>query len=232
MKDLNNHVVKHLLADGINAVGISPCINIPSLCAHGGDEGGGATTFVASIREALHAGLIPVVHGDAGLYGSPYDLDTLSGGILGGDTLVEIISSHNLLHISTCIFLTDVDGVYTKDPKANPGDAKLMDRIDVDAVTGEIITENINASGSSHAHDVTGGLKVSFIEYIFYWYSVYLNKVQTKLKAAAAIAKNGTDVIIAKCASKTAERIMKNLGDDFPENLGGHTIVRSYMRES
>jgi isopentenyl phosphate kinase len=162
VKTLNNHVVKYLIDSGISAVGISPCINIPGLHAHGGDEYGGITTLMTSIKEALIAGLIPVVHGDAGLYGCLNELDKLSAGILGGDTLVEVISSHDLLDISSCIFLTDVDGVYSKDPKVYPTDAKLIRRIDIDASNGKVMTANINASGSLHAHDVTGGLEVSF----------------------------------------------------------------------
>ena len=115
-----------------------------------------------SIKEALTAGLIPVVHGDAGLYGGIDELDKLSAGILGGDTLVEMISTHGLLDISSCIFLTDVDGVYSKDPKVYPTDAKLIRRIDIDTSSGKVMTENISASGSLHVHDVTGGLEVSF----------------------------------------------------------------------
>ena len=161
MKALNNHVVKYLINSGINAVGISPCINIPGLHAHGGDEYGGVTTLLSSIKESLTVGLIPVVHGDAGLYGCLDELDKISAGILGGDTLVEVISSHDLLDISSCIFLTDVAGVYSKDPKLYPNDAKLISRIDIDASNGKVITKNISASGSLHAHDVTGGLDVS-----------------------------------------------------------------------
>ena len=41
--------------------------------AHGGDECQGATLLSKSIREALAAGLVPVIHGDAGLYGKYRD---------------------------------------------------------------------------------------------------------------------------------------------------------------
>jgi isopentenyl phosphate kinase len=77
------------------------------------------------------------------------------------------------------IFITDVAGVYTSDPKSN-GDAELIRCIQVDGDTGALSIERecdgdgdgddgtrgrseadgMNVTGSSHAHDVTGGLKV------------------------------------------------------------------------
>jgi isopentenyl phosphate kinase len=89
--------------------------------AHGGNEYNGVTSLVQSIRETLSAGLMPVIHGDAGLYGT-YQRDgendsdnfknvSMSAGILGGDTLVDIIATHPLMDecISKTIFLTDVE---------------------------------------------------------------------------------------------------------------------------
>lgn len=185
-------MVSHLIDEGINAVGISPCINIPGLGAHGGDEDGGATTLVRSINEALAVGLVPVIHGDAGLYGhfDELNLNHMSAGILGGDTLVEIIATHQALtdRIEKTVFLTDVEGVYTKDPNSND-DALLIRKIDIDHQSGKIMTD-LSASGSSHEHDVTGGL-------------------ETKLGAAANVAKSGIEVIIAKCCSCSAEQAIK-----------------------
>ena len=141
----------------MNAVGISPCLNIPGLMAHGGNENGSVTTLVQSIQEALMAGLVPVIHGDAGLYGIS---ECMSAGILGGDTLVQIIATHEIFNESNirAVFLTDVNGVFTKDPKLC-NDAELIRTIDVDPGSGKVITE-LSASGSLHDHDVTGGLEV------------------------------------------------------------------------
>ena len=55
--------------------------------------------------------------------------------------------------------ITDVDGVFDEDPRKNPN-ARLLERIFVDPATGAIQMD-LNASGSSHEHDVTGGLEVS-----------------------------------------------------------------------
>lgn len=173
VKKLNGAVVSHLIENGVNAVGISPCLNVPGLMTHGGDEYNGVTVLVQSIRETLSAGLVPVIHGDAGLYGTYRDpsardrFQSMSAGILGGDTLVEIIATHPLIrrNISKAIFLTDVNGVYTKDPKVFQ-DAVLVKNIFIDPVSGDVMNE-VSASGSQHEHDVTGGLEVCAIDTIF-----------------------------------------------------------------
>lgn len=140
--------------------------------AHGGNEYNGVTSLVQSIKETLSAGLLPVIHGDAGLYGTyatNYKDDkqnithlSMSAGILGGDTLVEIIATHPLINefIAKAIFLTDVEGVFTKDPKSCK-DAVLVPNIYIGSNGDKMITEKISASASSHEHDVTGGLEVS-----------------------------------------------------------------------
>ena len=82
--------------------------------------------------------------------------------------------------ISRVIFITDVGGVYTSDPKSDT-DASLIRSLRIGKRTGEVTIEDkndgnnasgsattsaaaaaaaLNVSGSSHAHDVTGGLKV------------------------------------------------------------------------
>jgi isopentenyl phosphate kinase len=68
-----------------------------------------------SIRQSLDAGLLPVIHGDACL------LDETHAGILGGDTLVEGLVGSKIMKesIHKVIFITDVAGVFTSDPKTN-----------------------------------------------------------------------------------------------------------------
>ena len=244
VQKLNNEMVRSLLKFGVNAVGISPCITLPNVMAHGGNENGGIDDLIRSIMRALSVGLVPVIHGDAGYYGqfrSPVDDstmmtmmdDTIRAGILGGDTLVEAIATHDTMRmlvprrhsltslspssiiaptslsklekdvaslndhnnhnddnndnndsninnynndndnnddntivplsplLSRVVFLTDVDGVYTSDPKRSVN-ANFLPCIDVDGNTGDVMT-NLSASGSTHRHDVTGGLTVSFL---------------------------------------------------------------------
>eukprot|EP00557_Chaetoceros_sp_GSL56_P008441 CAMPEP_0176487608 /NCGR_PEP_ID=MMETSP0200_2-20121128/6238_1 /TAXON_ID=947934 /ORGANISM="Chaetoceros sp., Strain GSL56" /LENGTH=162 /DNA_ID=CAMNT_0017884479 /DNA_START=295 /DNA_END=780 /DNA_ORIENTATION=- len=159
--------------------------------------------LVGAIMQSLQSGIIPVIHGDAGLYGFLDDEETslnpckskMSAGILGGDRLVEIIASHEDIcaHIEKVVFLTDVEGVYTKDPKVHASDAVLVRKILVDPLTGKINAGDhgdVSASGSTHDHDVTGGL-------------------ETKLGAAVNVAKLGIPVMITKCCSMSAEQAMK-----------------------
>ena len=152
----------------------------------------GMKLLCRSINQSLQAGLVPVVHGDACLL-----YDGLRAGILGGDTLVEGIATmweeslkddasdisikkedanngKRCSKIMQVIFITDVEGVFTSDPKTD-NDAVLIRSLKINEITGEVIIENksrcggdiigdsavLNVSGSTHAHDVTGGLKVS-----------------------------------------------------------------------
>jgi isopentenyl phosphate kinase len=153
VRTLNHHIVSNLLKHGIHAVGISPCFSIPNMQAHGG-----SSETIQHLQQliyiTLQAGLIPVLHGDACLYG------TKGVGILSGDTLMEMVVK-TAPWVSRAVFLTDVDGVHTSDPKTNPN-AELLKTIQVDvAVNGTLsVALNLDASGSSHEHDVTGGLKV------------------------------------------------------------------------
>ena len=154
------------------------------------DDGDGSPramrALCESVKEALRAGLVPVVHGDACLL-----YDGVRAGILGGDTIAEGLATmwneggtttiSEGSRISRVIFITDVAGVYTSDPKSNV-DAELIRCIRVDGDNGALSIERecdgddddddndgkrgrseadgMNVTGSSHAHDVTGGLKV------------------------------------------------------------------------
>jgi isopentenyl phosphate kinase len=154
--------VSYLIDAGINAVGLSPGISYPNLQAHGGNEQEGVTTLVLAIKQALGAGLIPVLHGDAGLYGDfTNGRRSMGAGILSGDTLLEVIATHELMkpYLSRAVFLTDVEGVYSRDPKLY-NDVQLLKVIEIDKLSGRVITD-VLVTGSTHEHDVTGGLTVS-----------------------------------------------------------------------
>lgn len=149
VQTLNQKVVSSLIQHGIPAVGISPCFGVRGLQAHGGDR---LLDLATIVDDCIRAGLVPVIHGDACLYGSQ------GAGILGGDTIMEALGL-SVSHLNKAIFLTDVDGVFTADPRRDPN-AHLLQIIDIDAETAKVLT-TLEASGSSHAHDVTGGLEVS-----------------------------------------------------------------------
>jgi isopentenyl phosphate kinase len=158
VQKLNRMVVEQLVEHGVNAVGISPCFGVPGLETHANAQSDAQDLLQATVRRTLEAGLVPVLHGDACLYGA-------SGvGILSGDVLMEVLGVQPW--ISKAVFITDVDGVFDQDPRQNP-EATLLRNIGVNATTGEIVAE-VAASGSSHEHDVTGGLKVRNILWVFH----------------------------------------------------------------
>ncbi len=95
--------------------------------------------------------------------------------------------------ISRAIFITDVDGIFTADPRLDDS-ARLVPSIEVDAFGQLQTTSSFVASKSLHQHDVTGGL-------------------EAKLSAAIAIAKTGKYVMIVKCGSKSAEAALNGESD-------------------
>jgi len=179
VQTLNRHVVQTLLASGIPAVGISPCF--------GGVHGESWGLLERIVKDTVASGLVPVLHGDACL--SP---DNQRAVILGGDALMEHFGI--LDWTSRAIFITDVDGIFTADPRHDES-AELVRSIEIDA-HGQLLqsTVTIKATGSSHAHDVTGGL-------------------EAKLAAAVTIAKSGTEVVIVKCGSRSAEAVLSGSTD-------------------
>ena len=93
VQKLNAATVSFLIKHAVNAVGISPGVSIPNLYAHGAtgqdtSSHQGMLILCKSIKKALQAGLVPVLHGDACLL-----YDGMRAGILGGDTITEGIVS-------------------------------------------------------------------------------------------------------------------------------------------
>jgi isopentenyl phosphate kinase len=153
VQTLNRLLVGSLIQTGVNAVAISPCFGIPKMQAHGGD-GTVKAHLETVLRDALTSGLVPVLHGDACLYGER------NAGILSGDVLMEALGLFPW--VSHVVFLTDVDGVFSTDPRRDPG-AKLLPEIEIDRRTLKVITPILNVSGSTHEHDVTGGFEVGVL---------------------------------------------------------------------
>jgi isopentenyl phosphate kinase len=153
VQTLNRLVVERFLQQGLNAVGISPCF---SMLLQQQQKTGAATNddyLYNQLVTTLNAGLIPILHGDACLY-ETNNKNYVTAGILSGDVLMALLGPR----VSRAIFLTDVDGVYDRDPNVY-ADARLLPVItsndDSCAVFG------LEATKSIHEHDVTGGFKVS-----------------------------------------------------------------------
>lgn len=143
---LNKHVITALVEQGLPAVTMSPCpfVGTAKKRLPGSRLPADA---VAGARGLVRGGFVPVVHGDA-------ILDCEQGcAILSGDVwMVEFCKE---LQAKCAVFVTDVDGVFTKPPWEEG--SQLVREILVDGKTGEL--ELTGVATTTADHDVTGGLK-------------------------------------------------------------------------
>ena len=135
MVKLNEIIVDTLLEAGVPAFAISPSsmLNTKGKRLHELDTG--------LVKDYIELGLVPVLYGDAVLDSEQ------SFAILSGDQLIAKLS--NDLGADRVIFGSDVDGIFTNNPKLNP-DAELIEKVTVG---------NIEANVGDTTHtDVTGGM--------------------------------------------------------------------------
>lgn len=137
MQLLNYMVVEKLQEKGIPAIGIKPSSFIIT-------ENQRITTCDTKvIKRYINEGFVPVLYGDAVL-----DLnDEIKFAIISGDQIITYFAKE--LNANKVILSSDVDGIYTDNPKTNP-EAKLIDIVTKD--TKLTLTENKNQA------DVTGGM--------------------------------------------------------------------------
>ena len=141
MTFLNHKVVHALIQHDVSAVGLPTW-----LVARGSKEG--LIVETGLVAKLLEVGVVPVTHG--GLINTDEGFKILSGDTLASKLAVK-------LPASALIFLMDVEGVYTEDPRVNPSATLLtvLRRSDLDRIRG----------GSSGV-DVTGGLMLKLNEAI------------------------------------------------------------------
>lgn len=195
---LNLEIVRALAREGIPAVGMSPFA-----CGWSTRQRNIASAEASHIIEALQAGFVPVLHGDA-------VLDHLQDcTILSGDVIIRYLAE--LLMPEYVVFLTDVLGVYDRPPTDT--NAALLREIVVDE-DGEwsIVRPTLNHTKGQveitvAAHDTTGGM-------------------ETKILEAATIAKLGVDVYITKAGTTHCQRALKGEVRDVPDDWLG-TIIRA-----
>ena len=139
-----------------------------------------------TLRDLLDAHVVPIVNENDAVA-----LDEVLASRIGeNDSLSAYVA--NLIDADLLVMLTDVDGVYDADPRANP-DAQLIRRVD------RVDHEVEGAAGESGASG-RGGMV-------------------TKLSAARTATHGGTDVIVANGATENAlVRIVsgEDLGTLFP----------------
>ncbi|KAK3162031.1 hypothetical protein QOZ80_1BG0084390 [Eleusine coracana subsp. coracana] len=168
---LNQEIVRALAREGIPSVGMSPFA-----CGWSTQQRSLTSINTSQISEALHAGFVPVLHGDAVLD------ELLDCTILSGDVIIRHLAK--LLIPKYVVFLTDVYGVYDR-PPTDPN-AVLLREIEVDDIGSWSIVKPASLLGNKNgveisvaAHDTTGGM-------------------ETKILEAAMIAMLGIDVYITK----------------------------------
>lgn len=142
-----------------------------------------------TFNELLAMEVIPVVNENDTI--STFEVEDVIG---DNDTLSAIVTA--LTGADLLILLSDIDGLYTDDPRQNP-DAKFIPR--VDSITDELVHMGKGTTGSSVG---TGGM-------------------ETKLIAAKIATYSGADMVIANGRDvRVIHRIMegRNYGTIFKAN--------------
>ncbi|CAO3635430.1 unnamed protein product [Cunninghamella blakesleeana] len=116
---LHNHLLQRLQSHGLPIVSVSPFDHIET--SGGGEYPTLSSTMkvIQRCKQLLRLGFIPLLHGDAVMD------DQLGCTILSGDVIMHQLATYfdqdnnnnDNDTIERCIFVTDVDGIYTGDPK-------------------------------------------------------------------------------------------------------------------
>lgn len=139
MSELNNIVVKYLLAAKLSVAGVSPHAFVTQ-------SAGKLKSFkIKIVKEILDHGQIPVLSPDMVLD------DKWGCSVLSGDTIVAYLAKK--LKADQVIFLSDVDGIYTSDPKKNPT-AKLITKI-----TNKNFKNVLRGLTQNNPNDTSGEMK-------------------------------------------------------------------------
>lgn len=172
---LNHAVVTELVRAGLPAVSMSPFGSWSTR------ERTVESDACPAVAHALAAGLLPVLHGDC------VPDAALGCTVLGGDPIMASLA--RALRPAFALFLTNVDGVFTRPPHL-PG-ARLLREIGVDAAGGWHV-DGAAAEMDLADGDVTGG-------------------IAAKVAEAAQIVAAGVPVLIARAGSEHA-RLALQLG--------------------
>lgn len=105
--------------------------------------------LVARVQQVLDAGLVPLLFGDA-----VFD-HTLGSTILSGDALMYHLAQRLPL-VQRCVFVTDVPGIFTQDPKRF-ADATLIPKISCSGAGSSGVMESEDSQAS--VDDVTGAMR-------------------------------------------------------------------------
>lgn len=131
VRELSLMVTEELIKVGLPAVSVPPgsCFVM--------DEGKLIVKDDETIRSLAHIGIMPVMFGDV------VTDRKKSFGICSGDQAMEVLSK--IFKPEKVIFVSDVDGLYTADPKKDPEakfikevDGKMLDKLDSDLTVADV----------------------------------------------------------------------------------------------
>ena len=140
MEELNKKVVTSLISKDVPAISFHPsdfCIT---------DNGDIAYMFTKQIELCLNNSEIPILHGDV------VKDKTWGAIILSGDQILSYLAREFKSKLSFLVVGTDVDGVFTKDPKVMPHAARM------EVITPSIFN-NLKLKFTTAQFDVTGGMR-------------------------------------------------------------------------
>ncbi len=143
MVALNKTIVDELLGAGVAAVSVSPSSFVLT------ENRRITETDFSLVKRFIEGGMTPVLFGDAVLD------ESMRFCILSGDQLAVRLGTE--LGAERIIMASDVDGIYTADPKLDP-EARLIEKLSLSQKTGEA------EIGEALSRDVTGGMAGKFTE--------------------------------------------------------------------
>lgn len=164
------------------------------------------TNAYNTFMELLNLGVIPIVNENDTV--STYEIVVGDNDVLIGDndTLSAIVAS--LVKADLLILLSDIDGLYTDDPRKNPN-AKYIEQVDL--LTEDYMNMGKESTGSNVG---TGGMN-------------------TKMTAAKIATSCGTDMIIANSKDiRIIHRIMdgRKYGTLFKANINEEFDVIEFIK--
>lgn len=164
------------------------------------------TNAYNTFMELLNLGVIPIVNENDTV--STYEIVVGDNDVLIGDndTLSAIVAS--LVKADLLILLSDIDGLYTDDPRKNPN-AKYIEQVDL--LTEDYMNMGKESTGSNVG---TGGMN-------------------TKMTAAKIATSCGTDMIIANSKDiRIIHRIMdgRKYGTLFKANINENFNVIEFIK--
>jgi len=120
---LHSRVISTLNQQGVPAVSVSPFDHVITQGGVNATPSSSYSPMCLRTKMMLDQGYLPVLHGDVVLDQQQQCT------ILSGDVVMRELA-RSIPGVSRCVFLTDVDGVYDKDPKSH-SDAQLITELQV-----------------------------------------------------------------------------------------------------